>query len=184
LVRLFIAIDTPPAQAAALLATLPSHPGIRPAPVAQLHLTLCFLGERDADAVPTVERALGGVSMPAFAMAAQGAGRFRGRQGSVLWAGVADPAPLLALHAALRQALRDAGVPLARERFLPHLTLARCRSAVPEPLVRAWLAAQRDACWPPCAVDRFLLYASELQADGAHHHVLHAYPLGGATTAC
>lgn len=176
-VRLFVAVDVPPALAAALLATLPRDAAVRPAPVAQVHLTLCFLGACAAPAVAQVEHALAGVTSPAFTLVPRDGGRFRGRQGSVLWIGVADPAPLRALHEAVRFALREAGLSLPRERFLPHLTVARCRPGAPEPLLQAWLAARRGAAWPAVEVGRFLLYASELSPGGARHHVLRAFPL-------
>jgi 2'-5' RNA ligase len=92
--RLFIAVETPPAVAAYLVGMVPAASGIRPAPAAQVHLTLRFLGECEAGQADRITAALGTVRAEDFALRVTGAGRFRGAQGSVLWAGLA-PCPAL-----------------------------------------------------------------------------------------
>ena len=51
------------------------------------------------------------------------------RQPAVLWAGVAPQPGLGVLRDRVRGAVRRAGVDLPRERFRPHVTLARLRNA-------------------------------------------------------
>jgi 2'-5' RNA ligase len=175
--RLFIALETPSEVTARLLLTVPSGGGIRPVPAEQVHLTLRFLGECDDALCARVAQALTGVQAPAFAMAVEGAGRFRGGQGCVLWAGIAANPALDALYANIGQALDGAGIAPERRRFHPHLTVARCRPSVPEGAVRDWLAAQRELSTPPWQVDRFILFESRLGPRGAQHLVSQAVPL-------
>lgn len=173
--RLFIAIDTPAALAHALLQTLPAHRDIRPTPAAQLHLTLRFLGECDAAVMTAIAQALRGVAVKPMVLQILGVGRFRGRQGSILWAGLAESAPLQGLVDQISAVLEAHGIAPDPRRFRPHLTLARCRPGVPEPLLRDWLGAFRDLAGPPWHVDRFLLYESFLGKDGARHVVRDTY---------
>ncbi|PLP97123.1 RNA 2',3'-cyclic phosphodiesterase [Cupriavidus pauculus] len=173
--RLFIAIDTPAALADALLQTLPAHRDIRPTPTAQLHLTLRFLGECDAAAIAAIAQALHAVAARPLVLQVSGVGRFRGRQGSILWAGLAESAPLQGLVDAVSAALDTLGIAPDPRRFRPHLTLARCRPGAPEPLLRDWLGAFRDLAPPPWQVDRFLLYESVLGPEGAQHAVRDTY---------
>lgn len=173
--RLFIAIDTPAALADTLRQTLPVHRDIRPTPSAQLHLTVRFLGERDAAVTADIARALSVVTIQPMVLQISGVGRFRGRQGAILWAGMAASAPLQALVDEVGAVLETRGIAPDPRRFRPHLTLARCRPAAPEPLVRDWLAACRELAAPPWHVDRFLLYESFLGRDGARHVVRDTY---------
>lgn len=174
--RLFVALETPPALAASLLATLPREPSVRPAPAAQVHLTLRFIGEVDEERAVAIEHALGAIAAVAVPVRVAGAGRF-GRRGGILWAGVAPAQPLLALHGAIDLALRDAGVEAEARAFHPHLTLARCAPHAPEPLLREWLASQRELACPPYLARRFVLFESRLQRQGAEHRCRRAFAL-------
>lgn len=167
--RLFIAIETPSDLAATLLGWVPGHRGIRPTPAAQLHLTLRFLGDQDADAAGRIGLALRAVALPAPILQVDGVGRFRGRQGAILWAGLA-PFPLLQdLFAEIGAALAREGVAPDPRPFRPHLTLARCRTGVPEAVLRDWLAAHRTQTLPAWRAERFVLYESVLGHEGARH---------------
>ncbi|WP_456280814.1 RNA 2',3'-cyclic phosphodiesterase [Cupriavidus sp. JZ107] len=174
--RLFVALETPPARAASLLATLPRERGIRPTPAAQVHLTLRFIGEVDEDRAVAIDNALGTIDAFAVPVHVAGVGRF-GRRGGILWAGVAPAPPLLALHAAIDLALHDVGIGPEARSFHPHLTLARCAPQAPEPLLREWVAAQRELACPPYLSRRFVLFESRLQRQGAEHRCRRAFAL-------
>lgn len=188
--RLFIAIETPPGVAAELLRTLPSTRGIRTVPAEQIHLTLHFLGERDDEMAARIEDVLASVRAEPMTLTVAGAGRFRGSQGSVLWAGLcATPAlpmppeppdlpdPLHVLYEEIGRALESLGITPERRRFHPHLTLARCRPGVPEAVLREWLSGHRAL--PPRAWQavRFVLYESHLDHRGARHECRRVYTL-------
>ncbi|QOT80099.1 RNA 2',3'-cyclic phosphodiesterase [Cupriavidus basilensis] len=185
--RLFVAIEVPPALAAALLARVPRVAGIRAAAPHQVHLTLHFLGEQDDATAACIEQALGGVCGAAFALTVKAAGYFRGRRASVLWAGVAPNAALDSLHARMAQALAgcegttlpDAGL-RQRAGFHPHITLARCGPAVADTALQAWRDAQAGLVCEPFPVARFILYQSHLRAGGAQHVCRRAYGLDPA----
>lgn len=181
--RLFIAVDTPRALADAWLRTLPAHRDIRATPAAQLHLTLRFLGEHDDAMAGRLALALHEVAAPPMTLQPHGVGRFRGRQGAILWAGLAESPALQALVGRIGAVLQAQGVAPEARRFWPHLTLARCRRGVPEPLLRDWLAAWRTLSLPAWQVDQFTLFESELRRDGARHTARAVYPLAAPPVA-
>jgi len=182
--RLFVAIETPPALAADLLRMVPAQRGVRPTPTAQLHLTLRFLGEQDEDAAARIDAALRAATVPPMSLQVQGVGRFRGRQGAILWAGMVESAPLQVLFEAISAALETVGIAPERRRFWPHLTLARCRPEVPERVLRDWLAAHKDFSLPPWDVARFVLFESFLEQHGARHEARVVYPAAGVSPDC
>lgn len=179
--RLFIAIDTPPLLAAQLLASLPARQGIRPTAPGQLHLTLRFLGERDEAAAAAIATALGTVAPRPLTLAVHGTGRFRGRQGAILWAGLRAEPALVQLHADVQATLAGIGIAPETRPFRAHLTLARCGAAVPEAVLRDWLARTRGLSAPPWQVERLALYESQLSPTSARHLERRIYPLDPAT---
>jgi len=177
--RLFTAIDLPPAVAWRLGRPLVDPPrGVRPVPTAQVHLTLHFLGDVDDGMRAAVAAALARLRPEAFTVVIRGGGVFppRGRP-TVLWAGVADSAPLAALHATVGAAVAACGLPVESRPYVPHVTLARLAPAVP----RAWLGRVRDALdalgSEPLPVDRFHLYRSRRRDGTTVHEVEATFPL-------
>ena len=98
--------------------------GGRPVPAANLHLTLAFLGDIESGRLEDACRAAAGVRASAFGVVLDCLGSFwRAR---VAWAGSRTPdGALMALWAALAQALRQEAFVLERREFAPHLTLVR-----------------------------------------------------------
>jgi 2'-5' RNA ligase len=175
--RLFIAVETPPAVAAHLVGIVPAASGIRPTPAAQIHLTLRFLGECDVGQAERITAALDTLVADDFALRVTGTGRFRGQQGSVLWAGLAPCPALDALYAAMTDALKAADIAPERRHFRAHLTIARCRPTVPDAMLRDWVAAHRELAVPPWRAQRFVLFESRLDRHGATHDAIGAWPL-------
>ncbi len=178
--RLFIAIDLPK-QVCWQLGTLVADPpqGVRPVRPAQLHLTLHFLGNVEDDVQSTLEQRLAGVQQAAFTIAIRGTGVFppRGRP-AVLWAGLAESAPLANLHAATAGAIESCGLAIEHREYVPHVTLARLTPAAPRGWTPRTLAATADLAIEGIPVDRFQLYESR-KLDGATEHVVAAtFPLG------
>lgn len=149
-----------------------------------MHLTLHFLGEVEVAVAERIGASLRAACarIPAFAVQARHLGTFPNpRRPRVLWAGIADGAPLITLQRTLVEPLRDCGLELDSRPYRPHLTLARFR----KPLRRQHLSflasilrdEQRDFGSVP--VEEVRLYRSELLPDGARYTVLSTASLNG-----
>ncbi|MGH3655972.1 MAG: RNA 2',3'-cyclic phosphodiesterase, partial [Micromonosporaceae bacterium] len=132
--RLFVAVD-PPDYARQHLASYVADlhvakAGARLAAPERWHVTVAFLGEVPDDRVVRVREALtaaaGGPSSNAMTLRFDGGGRFGGRAGTVIWAGVAgEVGRLRQLARAVARELRHARFSLDRKPYRPHLTIAR-----------------------------------------------------------
>ena len=89
------------------------------------HLTVQFLGEYDADALPEFERILrSAANVPAFTLELHGWGSF-GQRNEIIWLG-ADLEPSLVLLAQnLASRLREKKMSFDDRPFKPHLTIGR-----------------------------------------------------------
>ena len=92
-------------------------------PAQNLHLTLAFIGEYDNPA--QVKKVLESVPLQPFRLSLSEKGNF----GDILWAGVKGNQKLKTYVKDLRGALKDAGIPFADDKFIPHITLIRKASA-------------------------------------------------------
>ena len=121
--RLFAAIQFSPAVRSALgraIVALRAQGGGTFTRPENLHLTLAFIGETDRveDAKAALKRAAAGGG---FRLTAEGLGRFD----DLWWAGVRENAKLEALALGVQQSLRDAGFPIEKRPWKPHITLVR-----------------------------------------------------------
>jgi 2'-5' RNA ligase len=173
--RVFVAIDMPPPVRAALGRVQAALPFGRATDEGQLHLTLAFLGEQPDAMVEAAHDALSALSFAPFELQPQGLGSFGG---DVLWAGMRDAAPVVALHGRVLPALHGAGIVLERRRFRPHVTLARFDRPDP-PRLAAFLQAHAAFPCPAFAVTGFGLWRSTLTEGGAVHEELARYPAAG-----
>ena len=149
----------------------------------QLHLTLEFLGNVPATAVPQLQQTLTTVAVQhrSFRLAAESIGAFSSaRNPRVIWAGLTgDIDRLKALqadvHASVMQWERE---PETRA-YRPHLTLGRVRPIKPHQLrkVAQALAAVAPEPFGEWEVDEFTLMRSKLSPHGAQHSVLATFPL-------
>ncbi|MBI5257610.1 MAG: RNA 2',3'-cyclic phosphodiesterase [Burkholderiales bacterium] len=138
-------------------------PSARRVPPAKLHLTLHFLGAVPADHLPALLHGLP-PAPPPFRLAFGEAGAWAG--GLVVLHPLALPEPLLALHAAQRQALRALGLPVEARPYRPHVTLARRAAGAVPP------AAPLRAHW---AVYGHVLVQSSAGEAGGGYQVLARY---------
>ena len=155
--RLFFGLPLPGELQAALDLWQRGHAGIqgwsRPG---GLHLTLAFLGERPAAALPSLEAtaaAMASRHRPSPLCTAGLGGFPKAAAARVLWLGVEPSQALEALATDLRGGLAAAGEPFDAKPFRAHLTLARLRR--PQPA--SAFAAPAPAAFE---VDRLVLFES------------------------
>lgn len=173
--RLFIAIDMPRPVCWRLGQVLVQPPrGVRPVLPLQLHLTLHFLGDVEDEAYAALPQAIAGVTHDAFQIAIRGTGVFppRGRP-TVLWAGLAESAPLATLQSAVGTAIESCGLTIEHRPYVPHVTLARLTPAVPRAWTARFLADTAGFAIDAIPVEQFHLYRSR-RLDGATEHSIEA----------
>lgn len=178
--RVFVAIDMPDAVLDALEAVQDEVPVGRLMVPETLHLTLAFLGEVSDATLISVDEEMQRLRAEPFAVRLRGLGTFGNRSPSVLWAGVAPEPRLSALRERVRGAVRRAGLDLPRERFRPHVTLARygARMSGDElERLRRFLSRYGDVELPTLEVREVTLFHSIRRSEGAVHEVLAEYPL-------
>jgi 2'-5' RNA ligase len=177
--RLFIAAEPPPAVREQLAhwarGAIGRSAAVRRLSADSLHLTLCFLGEQPPSAVEEIAAVLAGMveALAAVEQLSVGAPAWLPpRRPRVLAVGVGDPSRGLgALHDAL---VADLSATLdwhpARERFRPHITLARMRPG-----------SERAHELPPTPALSFrptaaTLFRSDLDPAGASYTPLASIP--------
>jgi len=177
--RLFIAAE-PPAAICDELATwarraLGRASAVRRLEADSLHLTLCFLGEQPQSSVAEIAAVLTGAAELAAAVDELHVGApawLPPRRPRVLAVEVGDPADALrALQAALSRELEAAiGWDPPRQRFRPHITLARMRPGSER--------ARELAPTPPLrfAPEAVTLLRSDLSPAGARYTPLASIP--------
>ncbi|MCB1368885.1 MAG: RNA 2',3'-cyclic phosphodiesterase [Rhodobacteraceae bacterium] len=151
----------------------------RPVPRENLHLTLAFLDDQSAAVLEELHDGLSAIRVPPFDLRLAGLGVFGGSRPRVLHAEAEASPALSGLHRRVRAAARMAGIELPRERFRPHVTLARfgpsdagMASAV------AWaMRVHGGFTVAPFTIREFALLGSTLMPDGPVYEVLADYPL-------
>jgi 2'-5' RNA ligase len=145
--------------------------GLRRLEPATMHLTLCFLGDRPLACVPGLAGVLGGL-----AEAVAGVGELV--VGAPVWLPPRRPRALAVEIGDPDGALRELRAALAREiaatidwvperqRFRPHVTVARVRPGAPRPDAFAVTPQLSFAC------ERVALLRSHLEPAGAHYEEL------------
>lgn len=181
--RAFIAIDLPDDTAAALAELQQRLPAGRPVPRDNLHLTLAFLDDQPEAVLEDLHFELASLRALPFDLRLSGLGCFGGRVPKVLFAGLDPSAELTRLHGQVVNAVRSAGIARPRERFRPHVTLARFNRPPDRQQagrLQDFLAAHDRLTLPPFPVNGFCLYRSTLHSEGAIHEELARYPLAPA----
>jgi 2'-5' RNA ligase len=182
--RLFFAIELPPHVQATLAKLRPSDENrdYRWVDPTLLHLTLAFLGEQPEARLEALRDAGGlatsGASPGSLTLGRAGSFGSR-REPRVLWVDLADDLDaLLALHARLATALKQADFPVQERPFRPHITLARRREAATGGAPQGWPPSlqKRDNTFP---LDRLTLFQSRLSNHGPTYIPLDTFPLTG-----
>ena len=175
--RLFIAIDIPETIRRDIGGMGRSLARSRSVPDDQLHLTLKFIGEVEGSRVLDIEEKLQEICRPPFSLCLKGVGVFPPRGvPRILWAGVEPHDNIVALRNTIERTLAEIDIPREKQKFTPHLTLARLKDC-PLRRLQELLAGNALLRTPDFPVDRFHLYSSRLTKSGAIHTILRTYPL-------
>lgn len=173
--RLFVAIEPPEWVKDALVEIMGGVIGARWQDETQLHLTLRFLGERNAREANAIAEALDTVAAAAFSARLEGVGVFdrKGRP-DTLWIGVRPVDPVRRLHRKVGRALERIGIGPDTRVFLPHITIARfSRGAGP---LDDFMTRCGGFSLAPFEINEFCLYESQLTAEGAVYDIVERYP--------
>jgi RNA 2',3'-cyclic 3'-phosphodiesterase len=143
-----------------------------------IHLTLKFLGENSEARAYEVTEALSALGdFEKFPVEATGFGFFpNARRPSVFWAGLDAPPALNALATRVEEAMERLGFAREQRPFNPHLTLARFKSARPQPELAALVEKQIDLRLGHFEVADFFLYESRLSPAGAEYRKVERFP--------
>ena len=186
MIRAFAAIALPGSVVRPLTAAQTGLPAGRLVAPENFHLTVAFLGEHPEPVIEDVHLALDGIHALGFALTLSGAGLFGGQRPRALYARVQPEPALNRLRKKVLQAARGAGLRLPRERYSPHVTLARFNAGLKgdEAVEMRDFAARRMGFTAgPFEVREFLLMRSTLGRNGPAYQELAAYPLGGGNGA-
>jgi 2'-5' RNA ligase len=149
-------------------------PALRPVRPESLHVTLVFLGHREADEVEAIGEVVRGVSAPAVLMKLEDPITLPRRRRAALFALPAPSPAATDLHRRVAGKLVEGGLHEPEDRdFWPHVTVARVR---PEGRGsrRPAAVARRPGDLPerlkePFYAVRLTLYRSELQPGGSRY---------------
>jgi RNA 2',3'-cyclic 3'-phosphodiesterase len=189
MIRCFIAIDVTDEIRAALaevqgrLRRLPLTVRVSWIKLANVHLTLQFLGYIGEDVVPRVSAALVAVAagQAPFDVDVAGVGAFPDpNRPRVLWAGCGAGATALPrLAGAIQAATAPLGFAPETRPFAGHLTLGRVKVPRPDPTLTRAMDSLKNAAFGAVRVEAVHLYQSELQPTGSNYMKLSSHPLRG-----
>lgn len=151
----------------------------RAVPRENLHLTLAFLDDQPVEVLEELHFGLSAIRVPPFDLRLAGLGVFGGGHPRALYAAADNSPALMGLNRRVRSAIRKAGIDLPRERFRPHVTLARFRQAeMGAASAIAWaMRVHGGFAVERFTVRSFALFGSTLTPDGPVYEVLADYPL-------
>lgn len=146
-----------------------------------LTLSLADLSEVPDETLAAVRRGLGGVSANAFSLAVEGLDTTGGNAPVAVSAAVPLTPSLKDLHARVGQAVREAGVPLAYQKYTPSIVLSRFAAMGQHDLkqIMSFLSRRSGLKAGPFLVSEFALYAVVAGEDGPRLEVIEDYPLSG-----
>jgi 2'-5' RNA ligase len=151
----------------------------RPVPLADLHVTLKFLGNTDERQVPKITAVMQNVAArhAAEIVSLVGLGAFpQPRRPSVIWIGMENAVSLTAIAGALESELLELGFPAERRPFQSHLTVLRVKTRPPESLFTL-LSKSSAADFGTTPISSIELLQSDLLDGGPRYSVLASAPL-------
>lgn len=193
MIRAFVAILLDEAVRAAVAAVVerlrPLGGSVAWVPVANLHLTLQFLGEQPEERLAAAEAALDDAAARSAPIetALHGIGAFPGlERPRILWVGLAQGAlEVRALQARVAEALAREGFPREERPWHPHLTIGRVHDdrrwrREAGPALRQALAQAAGTRFGTLRISEVALMRSDLSPRGARYTLRRAAVLGTA----
>ncbi|MCZ4281040.1 RNA 2',3'-cyclic phosphodiesterase [Kiloniella laminariae] len=174
--RLFSAIALPEEARLSLMGLCHGLPGQRWVVPENFHITLRFFGEVNGAVARDLDEVFSRIHFKPFEVRLSGVGAFgKENKPRMLWAGVEKTPEISDLKRKIEHAAQSVGVNLEREKFTPHVTLCRFKSA-PGPAFGNYLQANSLFSHPPFVAECFGLYSSHLTPSGACYALEADYP--------
>lgn len=185
--RLFIALDIDDAIRERITRFLEAVRGFAPdarwVRPESVHVTLKFMGEKPAEKVDEIKRALAAIRCGRFDLSFRGVGFFpTPKAARVFWIGIQSGVALAELAGAVDAATQSLGIPVENHPFSPHLTLARGGGHSGAPgwregdgpnrnfsLLQEKLVAMPVLEFGTMTARQFFLYRSELMRGGSRY---------------
>ncbi len=127
--RLFTAIEIPAHIALSLSMLRGGLPGGRWIDAENYHITLRFIGDIDGRTADEIAAALSRIRRPGMRLRLRGLDAFGGNKPHALYASVEPNSALNELQAEQERMMQRIGLKAEGRRYIPHVTLARLRSA-------------------------------------------------------
>ncbi len=178
MIRAFFALDLPDHARSALAVQQFLLPLPRKVDPAQFHLTLAFLGEVPDATLEAVHDAMLALRLSALDVTLQGIGHFGGAKPRAVYAGVQASDTLIHLQTKVETLSRRAGCDIARNRYLPHVTLGRFATPpiADQPTLERAIVAGSGFRLDPFPVGEVVLYRS-IPGARPRYDALARYPL-------
>jgi 2'-5' RNA ligase len=188
MIRAFIAIDIPEDVRAAIEETQArlkqALVGVKISwtKVANLHLTLQFLGNVEEAVIDPIKSALrlAAAQQQPFELSVRGAGAFPDeKRPHVVWVGCEDTGNRLqALARAVQDAMQPLGFASERREFSGHLTLGRVKSPRPDAALTRAIDSLKDTSFGTLRAETIHLFESQLHPEGSRYTKLSSHALG------
>jgi RNA 2',3'-cyclic 3'-phosphodiesterase len=174
--RLFTALEIPRNAAMSLSLLRGGLPGARWIDVENYHITLRFIGDVDGRTADEIVNRLDRIDREEFQINLSGIGSFGSKKPHSVWAGVSPSPDLTALQGEIERICQRIGLPPDPRKFMPHVTLARLRSARVEDVVH-YLSGRGNFHTLPFLVGRFVLMSSKESVGGGPYLTEEIFPL-------
>jgi len=148
-----------------------------------MHLTITFLGDIDPSDIEVVGRVLSetAVRSPSFELTPRGVGVFPSiKRPRTIWTGLSGQTAVLRfVQKSVENALGLLGFAVGKHPFRGHLTLGRTRNRIDQKKLAAALRDHQEFATQAFAVERLVMYKSELHPGGPIYSKLCEFPLLG-----
>jgi 2'-5' RNA ligase len=147
-----------------------------------IHLTLKFLGNIDAERIDSIGKALETAceDVGPFTVTVGGIGAFPNlKTPRVFWVGVVESEELTRLYKNIEEELHKIGFEKERRPFHPHLTLIRVKSRDEGRRLAGLVKDIKSGTETTFSTNEFILFKSKLSPRGAEHSALKRISLKG-----